>query len=353
MRKKIVCFVLIFTLMLTTAACSLVGSEQNSGLTRYQAGFFDTFDTYIQIIIYAEDRETFDAHFNAAREAFRYYHMLFDIFSAHDGVNNIYTINAEAGIAPVLVDAAIIELLILSQAAYFDTDGVLDITLGPVLSVWRRYRQAAISHPEYASLPDIETLTAASELRGIHHLHIDPVAQSVFLEHRGMQLDVGATAKSFAASRVATLLYERGVRAAVINAGGDVIVMGKSQTAGGRPWNIGVQHPSGAGLIDSVLVENKAVSTSGGDKRQFLVDDISYHHIINPATLMPASGFLSVTVAHEDAMVAEILSTALFILPFERGYNLAKQAGAAVLWVFEDASVAHNEYYRNISQNFS
>ena len=348
-RRRALSFLLVFLLLLS--ACSSGRAPENQPV-RHQAGFFDFFDTYIQMIIYTESKEEFDAHFDAARQAFAHYHKLFDIFQEYPEINNIATINRYAGVSPVSVDGAVIELLEISKQAYFDTDGAVNIALGSVLSLWRDYRRFGAEYPDEARLPEMNSLHQAAEFTDIHALVIDRQAQTAFLSETGMSLDVGATAKSFAAERVADLLRARGVEAAIINAGGDIVTIGYALTGGGQAWGIGVQHPDGNTLLDVVEIENQAVSTSGGYRRAYVVEDVLYHHIIDPETLMPARGFLSVTVVHSSAMVTEILSTALFILPFDIGYDLALQMDAAVIWMTSDGEINTNEAYRAISLNF-
>jgi len=333
-------------LVFTTAACS------NTGYTRYQAGFIGTFDTFIQIIVYAPSQQEFGRHHTFAREMFESYHVLFDIYNNHEGINNLKTVNDNAGIAPVVVDPAIIELLNFSKQAYVDTNGALNIALGPVLSIWHKYRMYGNANPENAAIPSYADLRKASKLTNIIDIIIDEQASTVFLANYGMSLDVGAVGKGFAAERVVAALREQGVSSAVIDSGGDVLAIGGSMAGGGRPWNVGVRHPRTGGIIDSILLQNKAAVTSGDNNRFYTVDGIAYSHIIDPATLMPPTHFASVTIIHESMMVAQMLSTALFILPFEQGLDLAEQFQAAVMWVLPDGSAEFNGLYREFSVEF-
>ena len=352
--KKRSAFLLCVIIALLLGACSPGSrSDSSADLTRHQSGFLDTFDTYVQIIIYTETRQEFDDHFAAARDAFAHYHRLFDIYNSYDGVNNIHTINANAGTSPVAVDQAIIDLLHFSRQAYFDTAGALNITLGPVLSIWHAYRMQGLLNPESATIPTYSDLRAAAKLVGIDDLMIDEQTSTVFLAREGMSLDVGAVAKSFTVGRVAELLRERGVSSAVVGAGGDIATIGGSMTDGGRPWTLGVRDPETDGIFDSIEVRNLSVATSGSSHRMFPVDGVSYNHIIDPETLMPATNFASVTIIHADIRVAEMLSTALFILSFKAGYDLALEFGAAAIWIFDDGAAEVNERYREISSNFS
>lgn len=338
-----------FALLL--GACSSVNNS-STGLTRHRGGFFDTFDTYVQIIIYTETQQEFDEHFKNFKNAFERYHILFDIYNNYDGVNNLHTINNNAGVSPVVVDPAIIELLVFSKQAYYYTGGMLNIALGPVLSIWHEHRMHNISNPENASIPLYYALREAANFIDIRDLLIDEEANTVFLAREGMLLDVGATAKAFTVERVANTLINRGVTSAIIDAGGDVFAIGESMTGGGRPWNIGIRDPETGGLFDAVRVRDMAAATSGNQHRAFIFDGVSYNHIIDPTTLMPAANFAAVSVIHESAIIAELLSTALFILSSDEGYELAQKFNAAVIWLFHNGTADFNERYRTISQNF-
>ena len=361
-KQKLAMLLFCIAIALLLAACSstnpsdsqtVPGADSPPGFTRHQSGFLDTFDTYIQILIYTETPQEFNAHFTAARDAFMRYHALFDIFNSYDGIYNINTINENAGIAPVPVDQAIIDLLLVSRQAYFDSDGALNITLGPVLSIWHEYRTHGLANPDSAAIPSYADLRQAAALADINGLIIDEETGTVFLAQEGMSLDVGAVAKSFAVGRVAELLRERGVIAAVVDAGGDIATIGGSMADGGRPWGIGVRDPLTNGMFDSVRVYSMSAATSGNNHRTYMVDAIAYNHIIDPVTLMPATNFASVTVVHEDINIAEMLSTALFILSFEIGYDLAQAFDAAVIWIFDDGTAESNERYRELSANFN
>ena len=335
-----------------TAALILAACSPSLTLTRFQAGFLGTFDTYIDVMLYAGSRQEFSEHFTFVRETFEHYHALFDIYNEHSGLNNLRTVNDNAGIAPVAVGQEIVDLLSISQQAYYDTGGALNIALGPVLSIWHDYRLRGLEDPDNTMIPPYSALRAAYELSIMSDVIIDGQAGTVFLANAGMSLDVGATAKGFTVGRVAEMLRERGVTSAIISAGGDVVTIGESPVNGGRPWNVGVRNPLDRRVIDSVLVRDMAAATSGGDQRAFVVDGVAYNHIIDPATLMPATGFAAVSVIHEDMMTAEILSTALFILPLNEGLRLAEDFGAAAIWVLHDGSVEFNRLYAEISSNF-
>jgi thiamine biosynthesis lipoprotein len=158
-----------------------------------------------------------------------------------------------------------------------------------------------------------------------------------------MRLDVGALAKGYAVEKMIALLREAGLRSGLINAGGDVAMIG-GPLDGRKTWNIGIHAPldefSLSGTLDVLRLTDGAVATSGNYQRYFVHDDKLYHHIIDPETLFPAEGVRSVTVLHSDLIFADILSTAAFILPQEKARRLVEEYGAEAIWILADGSVA-------------
>ena len=137
------------------------------------------------------------------------------------------------------------------------------------------------------------------------------------------------------ALKVVDLLKEKGVTSALLNAGGNVCTIGTPPDS--DSWNVGIQDPDDTTKIyDKISVSDKSVVTSGNYQRYYTVNGKIYHHIIDPETLMPADLYKNVTVITGDSQIADMLSTALFILPYDDGKKLAQQYGADVLWIFTD-----------------
>ncbi|HEX7031069.1 MAG TPA: FAD:protein FMN transferase [Gammaproteobacteria bacterium] len=124
-------------------------------------------------------------------------------------------------------------------------------------------------------------------------------------------IDMGAFAKGLAVETAIAALRGHGIENAVVNAGGDLKVIGQH---GARPWRIGVRDPRGDGVLAAVDASgNESVFTSGDYERFFEWEGVRYHHIIDPATARPARGVTSVTVIHSDAALADAAATALFV----------------------------------------
>jgi len=302
---------------------------------RFKASFLDLFDTYTELTIYAADETEATRLATAARDELRTCHQLFDIYNTYEGINNLKTINDNAGIAPVEVDQRIIDLLVFGKEMYELTGGRVNIAMGSVLELWHEKRTEGIADPESASLPDMDALEAAARHMDIDKLMIDELSMTVYLADPEMSLDVGAIAKGFATERAAQLLMADGAQSALLSVGGNVRAIG---TRGdGTPWQVGVQNPDlseSAGDIATVALVDRSMVTSGSYQRYYTVDGVRYHHIIDPQTLMPSTYVQSVTILTEDSALADALSTALFTVSVEQGAEiLSNFPNAEALWV--------------------
>lgn len=320
-------FALVLAALLLTG-CGAPALEADAA-QQYIATFLTLFDTVTTIIGRAENEAAFQAKAQAIHDDLLRYHELFDIYADYDGVNNLKTVNDNAGIAPVKVDRAIIDLLVDCKDFYALTDGRVNVMMGSVLQLWHEARNDGINDPENAELPDMEALREASEHCGLDLLVIDEEASTVYLSDPDARLDVGAIAKGWAAQRAA----EHAPEGMLISVGGNVCATGP-KLSDGTPWVIGIQDPDAADKnLHTVFVTKTSVVTSGDYQRIYWVAGEPYHHIIDPDTLMPSTYWRSVSVICPDSGLADALSTALFLMDREAGSVLAEKCGAEVLWV--------------------
>lgn len=319
------CLLLLCALCLLLGGCS---AGQQAELTQYNATFLTLFDTVTTIVGRAEDEATFKAQAQQIHDDLLVYHRLFDIYHDYEGVNNLKTLNDNAGVAPVTVDPEVIALL-KDCRAYFDTTGgKVNTAMGSVLALWHEARNDGINDPVNAYLPDPAKLQAAAQHTGFDSIVIDEEACTVFITDPEARLDVGAVAKGWAVQRVG----EKTPSGLLISVGGNVFATGPK--AKDTPWVIGVQDPDQADRnLHTIYVNHGAVVTSGDYQRAYVVDQKVYHHIIDPETLMPAAYWRSVTIVCADSGLADALSTALFLLSLEEGKALAEACGADALWV--------------------
>ncbi len=315
------CCIFLLVLSLLLPGCAPVQQKQ------YNAVYLDLFDTVTTIIGSGESEAEFRQEAQAVYDQLLVYHRLFDIYHDYEGISNLKTVNDHAGIAPVVVDGAIIQLLLDCKEYYELTDGKVNAAMGSVLRLWHDARKHGIENPEDAKLPDKEALAQAAQHMDFDCVVIDEGASTVYISDPEMSLDVGAIAKGWATQRVA----ENAPKGLLISVGGNVCATGPKED--GSAWVVGVQNPDGGEYLRKISITGGAVVTSGDYQRTFTVDGKAYHHIIDPTTGMPSTYWRSVTVVCADSALADALSTALFLLPLEEGKALAEGCGAKALWL--------------------
>jgi len=345
-RYIIPLFLTIVTLVFITGCKDQSGNEaQDKGLSRYNANFLDAFDTQTTVVGYGETEEEFLYKVERLKEKLMEYHRLYDIYHTYDGINNMKTINDNAGIVPVKVDAEIIDLLSLSVEMYEATKGKVNVAMGSVLTIWHEYRDEGRNNPEKAALPQMDELESAASYMDIENLVIDKEDSTVFLKDKNASLDVGGIGKGYAVQKVSEYAKEIGLTNALISVGGNVCAIGKKQD--GSSWKIGIENPdreSKEAYIRKVDVKDACVVTSGDYQRYYVVDGVKYCHIIDPDTLMPADYYKSVTIIAKDSGIADALSTALYNLSLEEGMDLINNMDdAQAMWVQKDGSVVYSD----------
>jgi thiamine biosynthesis lipoprotein len=330
--KKLLCLVLTALLL---CSCTALPKEQ----TVYEATFLELFDTVTVIRGSAESKETFTQLSQNIRDQLERYHRLFDIYHDYPGLNNLKTVNDNAGIAPVQVEAPILALLKDCKAYWEATDGFVNVAMGSVLRLWHDARTAGINDPSSAQLPDGEELAAAAEHTDLSQVILDEKNSTVYLADPKMRLDVGAVAKGWAAQRVA----EAAPKGLLISVGGNICATGP-KTQSGAPWVVGVQDPRDPNVfVHTLYVTDGSVVTSGDYQRTYLVDGQLYHHIIDPNTQMPGTLWRSVTLVCPDSGAADMLSTALFLLPKEQGEALLALYDAYALWIDAQGNLYYSQ----------
>lgn len=330
----------LLALALTLSGCNIAMDQT----TRYQASFLDLFDTVTTIVGFAESEEAFTQTAQQIHDKLLHYHQLFDIYQEYEGLNNLKTINDNAGSNPVEVDREILDLLLDCREYYDLTDGRMDVTMGSVLTIWHEARETGINDPDHAELPDTEVLKNAAAHIGWSSIEIDENAGTVYIADPAEQLDVGAIAKGWAAQRVA----ETAPEGLLISVGGNVCAIGPKDSQG-TPWVVGISDPDGGdSYLHTLNVTEGCVVTSGDYQRYYTVDGVRYHHIIDPDTLFPSTHWRSVTIVCNDSALADALSTALFLLPQTEGQSLLQRCGAEAMWVDPDGNFYYSTGFESL-----
>lgn len=209
-------------------------------------------------------------------------------------------------------------MYVLKMAYKFSkmTQGAFDITLAPVIDLWRRSGQLS-------RIPDKRELSKLLKLVGYKQIKIDDANGMAGLARQGGAVDLGGIAKGYAADACIELYKSMNVKSAFVNFGGNVKTLGKKPD--GNDWVIGIQHPhkQRGKKFGVVLVSNKSVVTSGAYERYFVVNGKRYHHILDCRTGWPSDSDLeSVTVICENSTQADALSTAAFVMGLEKAMEI-------------------------------
>ncbi len=328
-------------------ASALAGCQRTSNTySKHSDSLFDVFNTLVTVVAYTRSDEEFNSHFAKIRARFQELHQLYDIYNDYQGVNNVKTINDNAGMQPVKVDKELIDLLLFAKDWYRRTGGKTNVAMGAVLRIWHDYREEGQNDPEHAKLPPMKDLREAERHTDIDKVMIDTENSTVYLSDPEMSLDVGAVAKGYATEIVAREMAEAGLKSALISSGGNIRAIGKPFDGVRERWGVGIQNPDESiapdeqNVLDVIFIKDSSVASSGDYMRYYIVNGRVLHHIIDPATLMPADYYRAVTVATESAGVADFLSTTLFLLPYEQSRALAESLdGVEAVWVMQDGEV--------------
>ena len=223
---------------------------------------------------------------------------------------------------------------------YEKTDGNVNVAMGSVLKIWHVYRNQGLDNPVKAELPPMGELKEASNHTNIDDLIIDAENNTVYLADPLMSLDVGAVAKGFAVEQIAKYLEDKGITGYILNVGGNVRTIGMADK---DKWKVGIENPDlyneEKPYIEYLKLSGESVVTSGSYQRFYVVDSESYHHIIDPETLMPGTKYRSVSVITEDSGLGDAMSTALFIMDYEEGKKIVeKTENLEVMWVLPDGT---------------
>lgn len=351
--KKFLSLLLLFGILSFSFAFS--SCEEQPKKEKFSAYSFDYFDTVATIIGYEENRQKFDEIANEIFALLGEYHRLYTIYHRYEGLENLCTINelVNGEHRTVTVDRRIIDMLLYAKEMYTITNGKVNVAMGSVLSIWHDYRDMGTSDPQAAVLPPIEKLQEASYHTNIENLIINEEACTVLLKDNKMRLDVGAIAKGYAVEMVAQWLEARGITGYVLNIGGNVRTIGTK--ADGTAWTVGIDNPDGtddAPYYAYLALADQSVVTSGSYQRYYVVNGKAYHHIIDPATLMPAERYVSISIVSNNSAEGDALSTALFCMSPEEGLALVNEyfPHVGVLWVMSDGTRQETSNFKNFEK---
>jgi thiamine biosynthesis lipoprotein len=268
--------------------------------------------TKFQIILYAADAA---AARRAAKAAFRRIAGLDGIMSDYRSTSELMRLCKKAGGKPVKVSDDLFRVLAKAQEVSRISGGAFDVTVGPVVKLWRRARRNK-------KLPPPDKLAEALALVGYQNIYLDNKVHTVWLAKKGMQLDLGGIAKGYAADAALDLLQKQGITRALVAAGGDIAV--RLAPPGRRGWKVGIaplENPNDKPKR-FLLLENAAVSTSGDAEQYVEIGGKRYSHIVDPKTGLGLVGRMSVSVVAPNGTTADSLTKVVCVLGPKRGFAI-------------------------------
>jgi thiamine biosynthesis lipoprotein len=315
------------TSLLSAGAAVLAGSaESSAGPSAAQEPVLHRYEfsevhmgTRFRLVLYAADETTARL---AARAAFARVAQLDRILSDYRADSELMRLCQKAGGPPVPVSEDLFLVLYRAQQISQLTQGALDVTVGPLVRLWRRARRTR-------RLPDPQEEEQARKRVGYRYLRLDPEHRTVQLLLMGMLLDVGALAKGYAVEEMLAVLRRYGITRALAAASGDIAVGDPPPASAG--WKIGL-----APLRDPeaepqyyLLLQHAAVSTAGDAYQHVEINGVRYSHILDPRTGKPLTGRRSVSVVAPDGTTADGLDTALCVLGPQASLALIERLDAA------------------------
>lgn len=281
----------------------------------------------------------------AALEAFDLVFAEFDrldqLMSVWHETSDVSRINAAAGDHAVAVSPEVREVLTVAREVSTWTGGKFDVTFGALSDIWK------FDHDQDNRVPTREAILERLPLVDYTAVVVDDEAGTVYATRKGMRVHLGGIGKGYAVDRGTAILRAHGIHSFMVQSGGDLYVGG---TRGDRPWRLGINDPRGAGgeSFGTVELTDATFSTSGDYERFFMKNGQRYHHLLDPDTGEPARGARSVTIVSKQAVLADALSTGIFILGPTAGMELVERlAGVDAVMVTADNRVLVSSGLRN------
>ncbi|MGV8907298.1 MAG: FAD:protein FMN transferase [Acetobacterium sp.] len=326
--RKMMIRISAVVLGLSLVMAMFTGCNSNKGKTVTRNDFL--LDTFVSITLYGEsDEALLDKPFEKIKE-------LNNTLTAFEAGSDLTLIKENAGVKPVAVSEDTFQIIEKSIEYSKISGGYLDITTGPLIDLW------GIEAPEIKEAPSPEAVAAARAKVDYTKIVLDADKKTVYLTDPGMSINVGAIAKGYIADDVMGMIKNEGVKHALVNLGGNVMLLGGKED--GSAFGVGVEDPRnpGEGYIGVLSLKDGSVVTSG-DYQRYFTDAAGkrYHHILDPFTGYPSvSGLIQVTVIADKSIDADSLTTSLFLLGLDRGIALVNNTpGVEAIFINSDNKI--------------
>lgn len=252
---------------------------------------------------------------NVSVEVFEEISRIEELMSPYRERSDVYRINKSAGEGFVEVGYETFELIKISKEISIESGGAFDISFAGLGSLWKTGSEDFIP-------PARERVMGSLHLVDSRNIELG-AENRVRLLKRGMKIGLGAIAKGYAIRRSIEIMRSRGITSGIVEAGGDLQVIGNKY---GKPWIAGIRNPRENSLAFAVaLADGDSIVTSGDYERFSLYRGKRYHHIIDPRSGFPTETFSSVTVIHRNPTLADAYSTSLFVMGYDRSVEFLKK----------------------------
>lgn len=251
------------------------------------------------------------------------------LMSVYKPASELSVINRRAGTdTATSVSEWTAEVLAAALEVAAESDGALDVTVGPLVEAWGFYRHRG-------EVPPRAVRDSIAPLVGWRKVEFDRARRTVRLPLRGMRLDFGGIAKGYAVDRGVEALRAAGVTMGMVDLGGNFRVFGPPPE--GNAWTVGLKDPRDPEEVFALAaIDSGAVGTSGDYEQFFVRDGVRYSHVFDPRTREPARGVIAVSVIAPTGLLSDALSKPFYILGPVEGCRLARRyPGVEVVWVVD------------------
>jgi len=298
-------FILLISFIASLSVIILIGLY--FGITLKKPKFLKStqiiMGTTVEISIYPPDEKALEEAFNEIKK-------VDTLMSIYKEDSEISSLNRQGEMEVSLETLEVIKKALEVSGI---TRGAFDITCKPLINLWKKAKKEM-------KVPGEEEINKALSLVGYEKIILK--GNLVSFKEKGMQIDLGGIAKGYAVDKAIEVLKKKGIKRALVNAGGDLYALGESPERG--KWQIGIQDPRDQDKIFSVIkLKDKGVATSGDYRRYFTIEGKRYSHIVNPKTGQTVKDVpMSVTIIAPEATTADALATGVFVLGPEKGIEL-------------------------------
>lgn len=280
----------------------------------------------------ADDKKAEDAISKAFAEMKR----IEDLFTTFDNKSPVSRINNSADTI-INVESEIYNLIVICDSITKLSNGCFDVSLNNIIRVWG-------FDSDNRHIPEASVIDSALKLSGWKDVKL--FGENKIFKQRKVELNFGAIAKGYAVDKAINILRKSGIKQALVNAGGEVSVIGNN-------WIVGIQHPDEINsIIKRIKLNGYTVATSGDYEQYFEVDGVRYHHILDPETGYPSKGLQSVTIINKSNAFADALATAVFVMGEEKGMKLIESLDdTEVMIIDERGRISYSTGFENYIVN--